>query len=507
MILLSLLVAALTLSATLVGTPLTAAAETAPAPSAIEPGAVERSSLDLRATYDVDLRLDSTSGAMVVVSTMSVTNTSGGPIDRLELNTVAARLGRLRLVSVTVDDRPATARIDDQTLVVPLGGFLPDGATTTVRLAFWATLRNGTSGSDWLFTRAGGVVAAYRWLPWVSRRVRFDRPNYGDPFVTPVSPSVRVRITTDRPMPIATSGRRIATSGLTQTFVARDVRDFAITASPRYRIVEGTAGRTRVRVYYLPGAPASALLRSATRALARMERLVGPYPYPVYSVAQTVGGYGMEAPALSWVPSGVAASRLPYLVSHETAHQWFYSLVGNDQASEPFADEATADFLARYVLEARRVSRCPAGRLDRPITGYAASCYYEVVYIQGGNLLDDVRQRMGDAAFWAALRGYLADYRFGIAGTRALLEALDAGTAEDLSISLSRQLPRYYRADDSAPRGLAPRGRSASRFRRPASLGGPEEAASNSSWSVSARPVDAPRPTRQTGRCPRRSPV
>lgn len=424
-----------------VGTPV---GPVAAAASSIVPGSIDRSSLEVSATYEVDLNLDTAAGTMTVVSTMTTTNASGGPIDRLELNSVPARLGRLRLTSVTVDGRAAEARLDDQTILLSLGGLLPDGATTTVRLAFRATLRRGTDGSDWLFTRAGGIVAAYRWLPWVSRRVAFDRPNHGDPFVTPVSPHVRVRITTDRPMAIATSGRRVAVDGRTQTFVATDVRDFAIAASARYRQLEGTAGRTRIRVFHLPGAPAAALLGAATRALTRMERLVGPYPYLVYSVAQTAGGYGMEAPALAWIPADVAPAQLAYLVSHETAHQWFYGIVGNDQATEPFADEATADFLARHALGMRRTSHCPAASLDRAITGYSSACYYEVVYVQGGNLLDDLRRRMGSAAFWAALRGYLDDHRFGLAGTRQLLDALDAATSLDLRPTFDVRFPRLY---------------------------------------------------------------
>ena len=65
--------------------------------------------------------------------------------------------------------------------------------------------------------------------------------------------------------------------------------------------------------------------------------------------------------------------------------------------------------------------------LDRSIYRYSATCYYEVVYIQGGNLLDNARRKMGSAAFWAALRGYIADHRWGLSHTRTLLDALDAG--------------------------------------------------------------------------------
>ena len=371
-------------------------------------------------------------------------NRSGAGIDRLELNTIAARLGRINITKVEVDGRAVTPRVADQTITVPLGGVLPNGATTTVRVLYHATLRTGTGGHDWLFTRANGIIDAYRWLPWPSRPHRFDRPNFGDPFVTPVARRVEVAITTDRAMTIATGGRRIASSGLTQTFVAENVRDFNLTASPFYSVSTTTAGDTQVRVYYRAGAAVSTIRTWAARALTRMEALVGTYPYPTYTVAQSAGGYGMESPALTWIPTGVATSNLPYLISHETAHQWFYATVGNDQASEPYADEAAADFLARYTLGARRGSRCATARLDRTIYDYSRTCYYEVVYIQGGNFIDDLRKRMGSTAFWRAMRTYVAAHRFGFSGTKTLLDALDAGTSLDLRPSYRSRFPRYY---------------------------------------------------------------
>jgi hypothetical protein len=414
------------------------------ATSAIVPGSVNRTSLALDINHRTKLTLRYGSGTMSVIAALDIRNRSGAGIDRFDLNTIAARLGRIAITKVEVDGRAVTPRVADQTIVVPLGGVLPNGATTTVRVLYHATLRTGTSGHDWLFTRANGIIDAYRWLPWPSRPHRFDRPNYGDPFVTPASSRVEVAITTDRPMTIATGARRVAVSGLTQTFVAENVRDFNLAASPYYRVSTTTAGDTQVRVYYRDGAPASTMRTWAARALTSMEALVGSYPYPTYTVAQTAGGYGMESPALTWIPTGVASSNLPYLISHETAHQWFYATVGNDQASEPYADEAAADFLARYTLGARRGSRCATDRLDRTIYDYSRTCYYEVVYIQGGNFLDDVRRRMGSTAFWRALRGYVAAHRFALAGTKTLLDTLDSGTTLDLRPSYAPRFPRYY---------------------------------------------------------------
>jgi hypothetical protein len=416
-----------------------------PVATAIVPGSVNRSSLRLTATYTVKVRLGIAARTIRGWTQITARNDSGAGIDRIELNTVMPRLGRMRLGVVTVDGTPVDARVDDQTIIVPLGGVLPAGASTTVRVGFGATLRSSLTGSSWLFTRVNGISNLYRWIPWVSRATPFDRPNHGDPFVTPVSPAVRVAFITDVPVDVATTGRRVSVSadGLTQVFEAEQVRDVTTAIARSYRSASATVGDTVVRVHYRSGAPASSMLSAAKRALTKLEARLGPYPYPVLKIVQSAGGYGMEGPGVVWIPTGVSTTSLAYLVTHEVAHQWFYGLVGNDQARNPFADEAMTDFVARHVLGLRRASRCATGVLDRSIYAYSEACYYERIYIQGGNLIDDARRRMGSTAFWAAVRGYLDDNRWGLSSTPRLLEALDDGTPLDLASWWAPRFPRY----------------------------------------------------------------
>jgi Peptidase family M1 domain len=439
-------------SATLTPTPRATPSPTPePTPaSAILPGAVDRASLEIEATYDVALSVAVATGAIHVGVVIEARNDSGAPIDRLELNTIAARLGGLDVKSAEVDDRPVVVEIDDQTLIVPLGGILPAGASTTVVLSYTATLRSDLKGSDWLFSRAGGTLALYRWIPWVSRAVPFDRPNHGDPFVTPSSPRVRVFVTTDLPMELASAGTdvlmELRADGMAWTFEVADVRDVAIVLAPDFEVTTGDAGGIPVRAYTRPGGlDGDRLVAQASRALEReAERLGVPYPWPSFTVVETAGGYGMESPGLIWIPRGTASGNLPYLVHHETAHQWFYGLVGNDQQAEPFADEAAADLLARTVLGSLRGSRCDRTPLDRSIVRYSQACYYEIVYIQGGNVLDDLREAMGTDRFWAALRDYAEANRFGLGGTRELLEALRAASPVDLAPTLRARFPDLY---------------------------------------------------------------
>jgi len=416
------------------------------AASQIVRGSVGRSSLNLDATYQATLKLTWATRAIWVDSTAIIRNTSGGPIDRIELNTVAARLGDIRLRPVTVDGTTVAARISDQTIIVPLGGILPVGGQTRIHTRFSARLRSGIDGSDWLFSRANGIADLYRWLPWVSRRITFDRPNHGDPFETPTSSLVRVKIVTDRPLVFATTGDRVATStdGLRQVFEARGVRDFTVTAAIDFRTVARRVGSTTISASFRPGMNGAALLDAAVDAFTALQDRLGPYGYDTLKVVQSAGGFGMESPELIWIPTG-NTTNLRYQVAHETVHQWFYGIVGNDQAREPFTDEAAADFVARSVMGLHRASRCPNARLDLSIYAYSERCYFETIYIQGGNLLDVARQRMGSSLFWATLRSYVSRHRGGISTTHLLLQALDDATPLDLGATLfAPWFPRLY---------------------------------------------------------------
>jgi hypothetical protein len=136
----------------------------------------------------------------------------------------------------------------------------------------------------------------HRWIPWISRKRRFERPNHGDPFVTPVSPRVTVRIRTDVPVRFGNTGDRIATAdgGLTQTFRATNVRDFVVTAAPDYRSTSRTVGDTVVR-----GSQAVAARTPTPSAIRKLEARLGAYPYPcsvqsVWRVRHGGSGRGLD---------------------------------------------------------------------------------------------------------------------------------------------------------------------------------------------------------------------
>jgi aminopeptidase N len=112
-------------------------------------------------------------------------------------------------------------------------------------------------------------------------------------------------------------------------------------------------------------------------------------------------------------------------VAHETIHQWFYAVVGNNQGTHPFLDEGTTDFFTRDLLNSFRNSSCSRRPLDLTVWDYSGSCYNEVIYVQGGLYLREYRETVGAADFYSGMHNFYVDYKFRIADTRDLLNALD----------------------------------------------------------------------------------
>ena len=363
---------------------------------------------------------------MSVTSTATVTNTTDTPVDALTFNFIPAKIGRMALREVRVDDEGTTAQVDDANLIVNLPVALDPGGQATVLIGYDATFNTNTKKKKWLFSEKNNVVTAYRWIPWLTKRHDWTTPNFGEPYVTQTASDVTVTLTSDRAgVKFATSGQQTVVDGASQTFVAHNVRDFNFSASPRYKVTTSDDNGVTLSVYSL-SLSASALGSLARTAFDTFSDEIGAYPYSTFNVAEIPVGGGMESPGMIWIPSNAtSAARKRYLVTHEVAHQWFYGVVGNDQATDPFADEALAEYLARTVIGFRS-SKCTETNLDGSVYDYDSKCYYEVIYIQGADYLDDYHARVGDDAFWAGLRDYYTQYQFGLGGTLELFQSLDA---------------------------------------------------------------------------------
>ena len=208
-----------------------------------------------------------------------------------------------------------------------------------------------------------------------------------------------------------------------------------------------------VAAYASNARQAKELLQYGKKALQTYGNLYGDYPYPSYTLAQISFPHGgMEYPGLSMISTELLAAggrELEYAAAHETAHQWWYAVVGSDSWNQPWQDEALAEFsLLAYAEEhyglserndleqsrmesALRVS-VPLGLTPGAPLDYfpSMSLYRLVVYDRGAACLCALNRTVPLDAF---LRDYYRQYAFGRASREDFEQQLFASTGEDLT--------------------------------------------------------------------------
>lgn len=407
-----------------------------------DPTLAAPNSLRLRATYSAKAYVHWSSATLTVSSKATVTNPTKSAVSALTFNLVTLQTGAAHVSRVTVGGAPAKFATSGQTLVVTLPAKLRPGATKRVVIKYSAKF-NATAGSRGdLFIKADRVVTAYRWIPWLSREQQFSAPNFGETWVTAVSPRVTVTLNSDRHLRYATNGRRTVHDGNRQTFVATNVRDFNFSASPVYTVSTTTHNGVAVTIFSR-SQPAARIRKWTLAAMDHFDNKLGAYPYNRLTVAETPAGSGMESPGMTWISSTEPLSKLAYLSVHEVAHQWFYATVGNNQALQPFLDEGVADFLTRDLLGSFRKSHCDRRRLDGSVYDYGARCYNEVIYVQGASYVNRYREQVGSGKFWAGMSDFYNGYKFAISNTRAFWDTLDRASGYNSQLHAGR-FPSLY---------------------------------------------------------------
>ena len=234
-----------------------------------------------------------------------------------------------------------------------------------------------------------------------------------------------------------------------------DARNFAISVSPEYQIYTATVGSTTVLSYAFAfhEEAGQAVLQATAEALELYNRLFGPYPRSLISAVEADFLDGMEYDGMYFLSNGfynlyqgTPGEYLMAIAAHETAHQWFYARVANDQALEPWLDEALCTYSERLYYENAHPEALdwwweyrinyyqPGGFVDGSIynpAGYRA--YRDAVYLNGALFLEELRRQVGDQAFFAFLQDYAAQMAGRIATKDDFFAILKAHTDADLS--------------------------------------------------------------------------
>jgi hypothetical protein len=384
--------------------------------------------------------------------------------------------------TVTVDGLPVRPRyeLQDSALVVPLVPPLPPGEAVVIGLDFAVTVPTRPGGNYGTFALMDEVLALAHAYPLIPA---YDKegwnveiaPAIGDVVYADASYYL-VRLDAPADLVIATSGRvfeRVAQGDrVVYTVAAGPVRDFYLAASPRYQLQSTTAGETTVRSWAPPGAKAAAarVLDIAATALALYNQRFGPYPFTELDVVATptLAG-GVEYPGIIAVAQSLynpTHSFLETVVAHEVAHQWFYSLIGNDQVDEPWLDEALAQYAtwvyyrdrygeteARWFEENLRLRWQQASDPDRPIglpvAAYDERDYSAIVYGRGPLFVDALARTLGEEAFAAFLQDYSRTFAWDTVTTADFQRLAEGHCGCDLTPLFAEWV--YPRPEPSSP--------------------------------------------------------
>ena len=259
---------------------------------------------------------------------------------------------------------------------------------------------------------------------------------FGEYLVYPAA-NYQVRLeTTNSPFLVVAASSDVVEDGSIRSYTLDQARNFVFSISPDYLVLESEVGGTKVLGYIFPPyqVPGQAAFETTKQALSLYSDLFGPFEQSSLSMVQADFNHGMEYEGLYFqsqgffdLYSGSEKSYLVMIAAHETAHQWWYGQIANNQALEPWLDEALCTFSELIYYEnlypesvdwwwATRVNYYePYGVIDRSIYGFSEFpnqylAYRNATYLQGAKFINDLRNSLGEEDFLIFLRGYLEQY-------------------------------------------------------------------------------------------------
>jgi len=391
----------------------------------------------------IRLTFDLSDDGTVVTGTEHVAFTPDLAVEELVFRTwpnapgSAENGGRLEVTKaslpMTVEDAGAGEDAPGTLVRLALPSRSPAGTTVTADLSFRLTLpksgveRYGHNATASWWASGHPLLAWQRGVGWALE------PAVGILGETAVSETADYDVTVTAPerLTVVGSGRTGVHSGsgprrtwhFTNPY-ARDVAVVAGTFVTESFAVERVPVQIAVDAALDPRTTLGPVRANVTLAMKEFTGRFGRFPYPSLTVValKPIGGAGIEYPGLIFVGS----RRYDLVVTHEMAHEWFYGLVGNNQATEPWLDEAFATYGEALVNDVDYSGSLDNdGDVNEPMTYWDkhSKSYGAVVYAKGAAALLAARET-GPVAFDRAIRCYVNANAYGIATARDLGGAL-----------------------------------------------------------------------------------
>ncbi|MBL8164653.1 MAG: M1 family metallopeptidase [Anaerolineae bacterium] len=404
---------------------------------------------DARTGHQVIAEMDYASRSVIVHQQIDYINRTGGDLTQIIFNVRPNSTPQVfSLQNVTQgSDTPLTYELTGQRLMLELPQPLPDGCALAVKLSFSLQIppmeEQGRRRFQGYLGYSARQVNLGHWLPvpapridqqWVTR----DEATLGEYEVLDEADwDVTLTVTNAPPdVQLAAPGTLLDATPGSWRYQLKAARDFSLSLGQGFNIVSSqTAAGVTVEVYTYADAiigtdsgpidtPAFAL-DVAANSLSMYSDLFGAYPYERLVLVQADFPDGMEFSGLVFVGGeyfrgfGGPNSYLMLITVHEVAHQWWYNLVGNDQALAPWLDESLATYSEYIFIEeyfpalkdwwwSFRVDNfSPEGFVDSNVYEFESRrAYINAVYLRGVRMLNELRTALGTDVFFDWLSRY-----------------------------------------------------------------------------------------------------
>ena len=133
------------------------------------------------------------------------------------------------------------------------------------------------------------------------------------------------------------------------------VRDIAFILSKNFKVLKSQSKNASVYYYYFNDMSPEKSIDTAVKSLDFYSDNFCEYPYEEYVVCEADFIYGgMEYPCLTFIDKNLENEDRDYCIAHETAHQWWYGIVGVNQSEDGYIDEGLTEYsTVRFFDEAK----------------------------------------------------------------------------------------------------------------------------------------------------------
>jgi hypothetical protein len=383
-----------------------------------------------------------------------------------------------KLTTLEVDGAPLKDyKLDGQRLTIPLSKPLAPNATVELFLAYNLVLPqidpelSTTQVRPQFFGYTDRQMNLVNWYPFIVPReakqwLLHDPWYFGEHLVYDTADfEVNIKNAEEGVIPVIAASGAPEPNGKWTRYILQNGRTFAFSASTEFKRSVTNAGNVFIYSYYFPQyeSAGKAAANAAADAINVFTQRFGPYPHPILTIVMSDFNDGAEFSAFFFLSKGfyktydsTRTNYLTFISAHETAHQWWFEQVANDQYLEPWLDEALATYSEHIFYEAtdapfvqwwwdhRINAYTPHGYVDTPLNtqfeGEMYRQYVNAVYFRGAEFLDALRTHIGDEAFFGFLQDYLNQFK----GRRATADDFFTVLRQHTDTDISDLINEYF---------------------------------------------------------------